>query len=79
LSEKSLVRSPDLGAIIHAPDHSVETKLSETFDNDVTGNEEVRRSQHISTDIGQVLDLFSAKDDENIPNGVKVQEVLFPF
>ncbi|KAG4927839.1 hypothetical protein JHK85_054325 [Glycine max] len=71
LSEKSLVRSPDLGAIIHAPDHSVETKLSETFDNDVTGNEEVRRSQHISTDIGQVLDLFSAKDDENIPNGVK--------
>jgi len=72
LPEKSLVRSPDLGAII-----SDETKLSETFDNEVTGNEEVRKSQLINTDIGQMLDLFSTKDDGNIPSEVKVQEVLF--
>eukprot|EP00256_Glycine_max_P060384 XP_014629234.1 uncharacterized protein LOC102666817 isoform X5 [Glycine max] len=66
LPEKSLVRSPDLGAII-----SDETKLSETFDNEVTGNEEVRKSQLINTDIGQMLDLFSTKDDGNIPSEVK--------
>ena len=72
MPEKSLVRSPDLGAII-----SDETKLSETFDNEVTGNEEVRKSQLINTDIGQMLDLFSTKDDGNIPSEVKVQEVLF--
>ncbi|KAL3028513.1 hypothetical protein AAZX31_03G117400 [Glycine max] len=46
-------------------------KLSETSDNKVAGNEEVGRNQLINTDIGQILDLFSAKDNENIPSEVK--------
>ncbi|KAH1069819.1 hypothetical protein AAZX31_03G117400 [Glycine max] len=53
------------------PDHSHWMKLSETSDNKVAGNEEVGRNQLINTDIGQILDLFSAKDNENIPSEVK--------
>ncbi|KAH1069823.1 hypothetical protein GLYMA_03G133900v4 [Glycine max] len=52
-----------------SPDHSDWMKLSETSDK-VSGNE-VERSQLIDTDIGQILDLFSAKDNENIPNEAK--------
>lgn len=79
MPEKSPARSPDLGAIICEPDHSDELKSSETSDNEVTGNEEVRRSKLINTDTGQILDLFSAQDNGNIPSEAKVQEVLFPF
>ncbi|TKY62645.1 hypothetical protein E2542_SST12503 [Spatholobus suberectus] len=71
LPERSLGRSPDLGAIICAPDHSDGMKLSETSDNKVTGNEEVGRSLLINTDMGQILDLFSAKDNGNIPSEAK--------
>ncbi|RDX60823.1 hypothetical protein CR513_61003, partial [Mucuna pruriens] len=66
LPEKSLARSPDLGAIICAPDHSDGMKLSETSDNKVTGNEEVG-----NTDTGQIMDLFSGKDKGNIPREAK--------
>ncbi|KAK7336522.1 hypothetical protein VNO77_17065 [Canavalia gladiata] len=74
LPEKSLVGSPDLGAIICAPDNSDGMKLSETSDNIVIGNEEVRRKQHIATDTGQILNLFSAKGNGNIPSEAKMQE-----
>ena len=46
-----------------SPDHSDWMKLSETSDSKLAGNEEVGRSQLINTDIGQMLDLFSAKDN----------------
>nr|KYP51994.1 hypothetical protein KK1_026071 [Cajanus cajan] len=80
LPEKSLARSPNLGDIICATDHSDGMKLSETSDNKVIGNEEAGRSQHINTDRGQIFDLFSANDNGNIPSEVKVQEdLLFLF
>lgn len=71
LPEKSLARSPNLGDIICATDHSDGMKLSETSDNKVIGNEEAGRSQHINTDRGQIFDLFSANNNGNIPSEVK--------
>ena len=65
------MRSPDLGGIILASYHSERMKLSETFDDQVAGNE-VRKSQLINTNTGQ-MDLFCAKSE------AKVQEVLLPF
>ncbi|KAK7396222.1 hypothetical protein VNO78_17073 [Psophocarpus tetragonolobus] len=68
---KDLPRSPDSGAIICAHDHSDGTTLSETSDDKFTGNEEVGRSQLINTDTGQMLDLFSAKENGNITSEAK--------
>lgn len=72
MSEEELVRSPDLAGIIIASYHSDGIKLSETFDDQVAGNE-VRKSQLINSNKGLMLDLFSAKSE------AKVQEVLFSF
>ncbi|KAK7285641.1 hypothetical protein RJT34_20418 [Clitoria ternatea] len=69
--ENSLVRSPDLGDIICAPDHSDRMEFSETSDNEVTENDEGGRSPLIATDTGQIVNLFSAKDNGNIPSETK--------
>ncbi|XP_052728131.1 uncharacterized protein LOC108332045 isoform X2 [Vigna angularis] len=67
LSEETLVRSPDLAGIILASYHSDGIKLSETFDDQVAGNE-VRKSQLINSNTGQMLDLFSAKSEAKKEN-----------
>ncbi|KAK7378118.1 hypothetical protein VNO80_03555 [Phaseolus coccineus] len=66
LSEETLVRTPDLGGIILASYHSERMKLSETFDDQVAGNE-VRKSQLINTNTGQ-MDLFCAKSEAKKEN-----------
>ncbi|ESW34154.1 hypothetical protein PHAVU_001G129400 [Phaseolus vulgaris] len=66
LSEETLVRSPDLGGIILASYHSERMKLSETFDDQVAGNE-VRKSQLINTNTG-LMDLFCAKSEAKKEN-----------
>lgn len=75
LLAESLVRSPDLGANICVPVHSDDMKLSEALD-DITENEDLGRSQLITTDIFQILDSFSSKENGNISSEAKVQEVL---
>ncbi|XP_027350816.1 uncharacterized protein LOC113861911 [Abrus precatorius] len=74
--EESLARSPDLGAISCAPDQSDGVELSETSDNILNGNEEITRSQLITTDTGQILNLFSAKGNGNIPSEAKENEIV---
>ncbi|CAJ1912940.1 unnamed protein product [Sphenostylis stenocarpa] len=70
LPEETLERSPDLGSVIHASYHSDDMKLSEIFHDEVTGNE-VRKSQLINTNTGQMLNMFSAKDNGHISSEAK--------
>lgn len=65
----SLVRSPDLGVVGCVPYHSERMILSDTLDDKVTGDEDVRQSQLVATDTGddQILNPFLSK----------VQQVVF--
>jgi len=63
----SLVRSPDLGVVGCVPYHSERMILSDTLDDKVTGDEDVRQSQLVATDTHQILNPFLSK----------VQQVVF--
>jgi len=63
----SLVRSPDLGVVGCAPYHSERMILSDTLDDKVMGDEDVRQSQLVATDTRQILNPFLSK----------VQQVVF--
>ncbi|KAJ1430021.1 hypothetical protein SESBI_08091 [Sesbania bispinosa] len=76
LLAKPLVNRPDLRDVICAPDHSDGMKLSETLDTEVTGNEEVRKGQVITTDTGQILNLSTSKGNENIPSEAKNENTI---
>ncbi|XP_057438035.1 uncharacterized protein LOC130730138 isoform X2 [Lotus japonicus] len=75
LLAESLVRSPDLGANICVPVHSDDMKLSEALD-DITENEDLGRSQLITTDIFQILDSFSSKENGNISSEAKEEKSI---
>ncbi|XP_027914722.1 uncharacterized protein LOC114173899 isoform X2 [Vigna unguiculata] len=77
LSEETLVRNPGLGGIILASCHSGGMKLSETFDDQVAGNE-VRKSQLINTNTGQMLDLISAKSEAKKENELVREKDVSP-
>lgn len=75
----SLVRSPDLGALSCVPDHFDGMALSDTLDDEVIGNEDIRRSQPVAIGTGQIMNPFPFKGLGIIPSEAKVQEAPFLF
>jgi hypothetical protein len=71
-------RSPDLEVVNSVPYHS-DGMISDTLDDKVTGDEDVRQSQLVTTDTCKILNPFLSKENANIPSEAKVQESVFLF
>ncbi|CAJ2671522.1 unnamed protein product [Trifolium pratense] len=67
----SPVRSPDLEVVSSVPYHSDRMILSDTLDDKVTKDEDVRQSQLVTTDTCQILNPFLSKGNGNIPSEAK--------
>jgi hypothetical protein len=63
-------RSPDLEVVNSVPYHS-DGMISDTLDDKVTGDEDVRQSQLVTTDTCKILNPFLSKENANIPSEAK--------